>query len=303
MSMESRPEYVHGAAPEPPAASAYAGYGETAPAPHYPGYSPEPTERKPFWKRGLGVLVAVALLLVKFGAKLKGVLLLLPKLKIFTTSASALVSVAAYTLIWTWKFALGFVILLFIHEMGHVIQLRREGIKASAPMFIPFLGAAVAMKELPKDAAAEARVGLAGPVLGTLGCLIPLGIWLATGDELFQALAYIGFFLNLLNLLPVLPLDGGRAMAALSPWMWIVGFAMLIALVVFFPSPIILLVVLFGGFETWRRWKARKTPEAKRYNKVRPWTRVAVAAVYLGLAAALAVGMDATFLERELSDA
>ena len=277
---------------------------EPAPAPHYPpSYAPEPAERKPLWRRSLGLLVVVGLLLAKFGAKLKGLLLILPKLKIFTTSATALVSVAAYALIWTWKFALGFVILLFIHEMGHVLQLRREGIKATAPLFIPFLGALVGMKELPKDAAAEARVGLAGPVLGSLGCLIPLGIWLATGEELFQALAYIGFFLNLINLLPVLPLDGGRAMAALSPWMWLAGFAMLIALVIFFPSPIILLVVLFGGFETWRRWKARKSPESQRYHKVKPATRFAVAAVYLGLAALLAVGMDATFLERSLSDA
>jgi len=194
------------------------------------------------------------------------------------------------------------VILLFIHEMGHVLQLRREGIKATAPMFIPFLGAFVGMKELPKDAAAEARVGLAGPVLGTLGCLIPLGIYAATGDELFQALAYIGFFLNLINLAPVLPLDGGRAMAALSPWVWLAGWAMMIALLIFFPSPIILLVAILGGFETYRRFKQRKTPEAKRYNRVSPRTRVAVAAVYLGLAALLAVGLDATFVERSLSD-
>ena len=91
-------------------------------------------------------------------------------------------------------------------------------------MFIPFLGALVAMKELPKDAAAEARVGLAGPVLGSLACLVPLGLYGLTGDELFKALAFVGFFLNLFNLLPVLPLDGGRAMAALSPWMWFVGY-------------------------------------------------------------------------------
>ncbi len=301
--MDSRPE-----APiyQPAGGLQHAGAGVGAPgypsAPSPPTERPEPSAPTPTWKRLLGPLVALGLILVKFGAKLKGLLLLVPKLKFLTTSASALVSVAAYSLIWTWKFALGFVILLFIHEMGHVLQLRREGIKATAPMFIPFLGAAVGMKELPKDAAAEARVGLAGPVLGTLGCLLPLGLYLATGDELFQALAYIGFFLNLLNLAPVLPLDGGRAMAALSPWMWVVGWALLIALMIFFPSPIILLVALLGGLETWRRWKARKTPESKRYNRVSRRTRVLVAAVYLGLAAVLAVGMDATYLERTLSD-
>ena len=86
-----------------------------------------------------------------------------------------LVSIAAYALIWGWQFAVGFVLLLLVHEMGHVIQLRREGIEASAPMFIPFLGAVVAAKSLGDDAAAEARVGLAGPILGTIGTLVPLG--------------------------------------------------------------------------------------------------------------------------------
>ena len=100
----------------------------------------------------------------------------------------------------------------------------------------------------------------------------------------------------------MLPLDGGRAMAALSPWMWLVGYAMLIAATFVFPNPIMLLILLFGGLETWRRWKARKTPEAQAFHKVKPATRVAVAAVYLGLAAALAVGMDLTFLERDFGD-
>ena len=267
-----------------------------------PAYEPEPVKRPPRWRRLLGPLAALGLVLLKFGAKLKALLLLLPKLKLFTTSASMLVSIGAYALIWGWKFAVGFVLLLLVHEMGHVIQLRREGIKASAPMFIPFLGALVAMKEMPKDAAAEARVGLAGPVLGSLAALVPLGIYGLTGDELFKALAFVGFFLNLFNLLPVLPLDGGRAMAALSPWMWIAGFGLLVAATFVFPNPIMLLILLFGGLETWRRWKARNEPESREYHRVRPATRAAVAAVYIGLAALLAVGMDATFLERDFDD-
>jgi Zn-dependent protease len=229
-------------------------------------------------------------------------LLLLPKLKLLTTSGSMLVSIGAYTLIWGWRFAVGFVLLLLVHELGHVIQLRREGIKASAPMFIPFLGAVVAMRELPKDAAAEARVGLAGPVLGSLGALVPLGIHALGGGELFKALAFVGFFLNLFNLLPVLPLDGGRAMAALSPWMWFAGYALLVALTVLYPNPIMLLVLLFGGFETWRRWQQRGSPESREFHRVRPATRAAVAAVYVGLAAALALGMDATHIARDFGD-
>ena len=276
--------------------------------PYGPALAPQPEppapvrEQRPPWRRGLGMLGALGLVMLKFGAKLKALLLLLPKLKIFTTSATMLVSVGAYALIWGWRFGLGFVLLLLVHELGHVIQLRREGIKAGAPMFIPFLGALVAMKELPKDAAAEARVGLAGPVLGSLGALAALGLYALTGDELFKALAFVGFLLNLFNLLPVLPLDGGRAMAALSPWMWFVGYGLLVAATVAFPNPVMLLVLLFGGLETWRRWQARKTPEAREFHRVRPTTRAAVAGVYLGLAAALAVGMDATFLERDFGD-
>jgi Zn-dependent protease len=160
----------------------------------------------------------------------------------------------------------------------------------------------ISAKSMGDDAAAEARVGLAGPVLGTIATLVPLGIWLATGDDLWRALAYIGFLINLFNLLPVLPLDGGRAMAALSPWVWFAGFVGLIALTVFFPNPILILVLLFGGMESWRRWKARNTPEARAYHDVPARTRVLVAAVYLGLAALLAVGVTETFFERDLSD-
>ena len=280
-------------APEPP----YPVTEPPAPAPSRAGEDPG------FWKRVGGGLAAVALLIANFAGKLKAVLLLLPKLKIFTTSASMLVSIGAYALIWGWKFAVGFVLLLLVHEMGHVFQLRREGIDASAPMFIPFLGAVVAMKEMPHDAAAEARVGLAGPILGSLACLVPLGVYWATGDELFQALAFVGFFLNLFNLLPVLPLDGGRAMAALSPALWLVGFGLLVAVAILFPNPITLLILLFGGMETWRRWKARKDPEAQEYHRVSRRDRIAIASVYLLLAGLLALGMDATFVDREIGDA
>jgi Zn-dependent protease len=254
-------------------------------------------------KRVGGALAAAALLVAKFAAKLKALVVLLPKVKLLSTSATMLVSVAAYALIWGWSFAVGFVLLLFVHEMGHVIQLRREGVPASAPLFIPFLGAVVGMKKMPEDAAAEARVGLAGPVLGSIACLVPLGIYAAGGSELFRALAFTGFFLNLFNLLPVLPLDGGRAMAALSPWMWLVGFALLVAATIAFPNPIMLLILLFGGMEVWRRWRSRKTPEARSYYRVKPATRVAVAAVYIGLAVLLGFGMDATHLERTFADA
>ena len=250
-------------------------------------------------KRFFGPIAAGLILLITKG---KAILLLLPKIKILSTSATMLVSIAAYALIWGWQFAVGFVVLLLLHEMGHVFQLRREGIPASAPMFIPFLGAVISAKSLGDDAAAEARVGLAGPILGSIATLVPLGIWLATGEEFWQALAYVGFFLNLFNLIPVVPLDGGRAMAALSPWVWFVGLAMMVALLFVFPHPILLLIVLIGGWESWRRWKARNTPESKAFHAVPARTRALIAAVYLGLVVALAVGSYETFLEKDLDD-
>jgi Zn-dependent protease len=253
-------------------------------------------------KRIGSALAAIGLVLAKIGAKAKLLLVALPKLKLFSTSASMLISIAAYQLIFGWLFSIGFVLLLLLHELGHVFQLRREGIKASAPMFIPFMGAVISAKSMGDDAAAEARVGLAGPILGSIATLVPLGIWLATGSDFWRALAFIGFFLNLFNLVPVLPLDGGRAMAALSPWVWLVGFAGLVAMAVVFPSPILLIILLLGGMETWRRWKTRNTPEGRAYHRIPTRTRVLVAATYLLLIAALAIGTSATHLPRGFSD-
>src|SRR5215208_5881827 len=233
--------------------------------PASPAPAPAPPPRRSVFKRFATPIFFGVLAVLKWG---KALLLLLPKAKLLTTSASMLVSVGAYALIWGWRFAVGFVALLFLHELGHYIQLRREGVKPSGMVFIPFLGAAVGARSLGGSALAEARVGLAGPILGSLATAALLPIAAATDDDFWSALAFTGFFLNLFNLLPVVPLDGGRAMAALSPTMWIAGFAALVALVFVFPNPIMLLIVLFGGMETWRRWRERKSPEAREYYKV-----------------------------------
>ncbi len=245
-------------------------------------------------------LAPILAAIVAFLAKLKSVILLLPKLKLLTTAGTMLVSIAAYAWWWGFPFALGFVLLLFVHEMGHVIQLRREGIRASAPMFVPFLGAVIGARSLGDNALAEARVGLAGPILGSVGSAVCILIWHATGNDIWRALAFTGFFLNLFNLLPVVPLDGGRAMAAMAPAMWFAGFAALIPLVFIFPNPIIFLIILIGGFETYKRWKMRRSgsPEQRAYYRVRPRDRALVAAVYLSLIALLVVGMHATNLPR-----
>ncbi len=248
-------------------------------------------------RKRLGRLLAPLGVLI---AKAKSVLILLPQLKFLATFGSMAVSIAAYGVLFGFPFAIGLVALLFLHEIGHVIQLRREGIKASAPLFIPFLGAVIASKSMGKDAAAEARVGLAGPLLGSIATLIPLAIWLASGNQFWRALAYIGFFLNLFNLLPIVPLDGGRAMAALSPAVWLIGLAGLLALTVFYPSPVLILILILGAMESWRRWSARAKPESRAYYAIPVRTRALVGVVYVGLAAALSVGLAETFMSRSL---
>lgn len=274
-----------------------------------PGPYPTHTNDDPFAQKSSGAgarlrkrigsaIAAVGALFAKFFAAIKGMLLLLPKLKLLTTAGTALISIAAYSLFWGWEFAAGFVLLLFIHEMGHVIQLRREGIKASSPMFVPFLGAVVMMKSLGDNALAEARVGLAGPILGTIGSAACLGLAEATNSDMLRALAYVGFLINLFNLLPVLPLDGGRAMAAMAPWMWFVGLGAVVALLFVVPNFILLLVALFGGMEVSRRWRERKTRSIAQaaYYRVSPRNRLLVGAVYVGLIVVLAFGMSETHI-------
>jgi Zn-dependent protease len=239
-------------------------------------------------------IAAVGFLIFKF----KAVVLAIFKLKVFATSATMLVSIAAYAWIWGWRFAVGFVLLLLLHELGHVLELRRQGIPASAPLFIPFLGAVVGLKQLPHNVWKEAQVALAGPILGSVAAL---GCWLAgeaLDSELLVALAFTGFFLNLFNLIPLSPLDGGRAAAALHPALWALGLALLLGLTILWPNPILILVLVIGGIEVWRRWRDRNEPEVAAYYAIEPWQRAVVGVTYLGLAALLALAMSATHIER-----
>jgi Zn-dependent protease len=277
-------------------------------APAYEPPAPEPQQpEEPRRRRGgeglLGRLLAPLIALVAFAGKLKGLLLLLPKAKFLVTSGSMLVSIGAYALIWGWQFGVGFVLLLLVHEYGHVIQLKREGVKdVSAPVFIPFLGAAIWSKTLGKDAAAEARVGLAGPILGSLGAVACVALHAATGNNLFLALAFTGFFLNLFNLLPVGFLDGARAAAALSPWVWLLGVFGIVILVLTIPNPIIILIAVLGIYETWIRFRQFRTggEEVQKYYSISRRDRILIGITYLGLIIALVVAMDLTHLQREI---
>jgi Zn-dependent protease len=259
--------------------------------------------RRPLLKRVGGGIAVIGAAVAKFLAQIKAILFLLPKVKLLTFAGSALVSVVAYALFWGWSFAVGFVLLLFVHEMGHVIQLRREGIKASAPYFIPFLGAVVMANLWSGDALREARVGLAGPILGTVGAALCLPLYAVTGNHLFLALAYVGFFLNLINLLPVLPLDGGRAMAAMAPWMWFVGLLVLIPVAIKLHGPFVFIVILLGARELWVRWQQRRTRSVEQaaYYRVSARDRLLVGATYIGLVVVLAVGMHEAYIPRTIS--
>lgn len=209
------------------------------------------------------------------------------KFKAFTTFWTMLASVGAYAVIYGLPFAVGFVALLFVHEMGHALVLKQQGVKATAPIFIPFMGAMIGMRSLPKNAYAEAKMALGGPLLGSLGALACLLLWQVTGSPLFLALAYTGFILNLFNLVPISPLDGGRAMAAISRWGWALGLVLLVGLFLRLHSLILGIILLVGGLEFFQRWRASR--EDRAYYEVTPRQRLAVAVTYFGLAALLAL--------------
>jgi Zn-dependent protease len=270
-------------------------------SPAAPPYLPAPKQSvRDRFRRKAGAAGAGLIALL---AKLKAVLLLLGNFKLFVTFGTMAVSIAAYTSLWGLPFAAGFVVLLFVHEMGHVIQLRREGIRASAPIFIPFLGAMIGARSLGDNALAEARVGLAGPILGSVGAAVCVVIWKETGNDIWRALAYIGFLLNLFNLIPVVPLDGGRAMAAMTPWMWIAGFGGLVVVAVIYPNPVVVIVLFLGAFEIYRRFNRYRqgTPEQRDYYRVPPVDRLLIGAVYIALIALLVVGMHATYVQQTLN--
>jgi Zn-dependent protease len=190
---------------------------DTSPLAVAPPPAPPPSGGR---KKKLGALGTVGALLVKFKSVLllaltKGKLVLLGLTKL-NTLASMLLSIGVYWAFYGWKFAIGFVLSIYVHEMGHVMALARFGIPASAPMFIPGFGAFVRLKAYPATPGEDARTGLAGPLWGLGAALACMGIWQVTGSGLFAALARVGAWINIFNLIPVWQLDGGRGFRALT---------------------------------------------------------------------------------------
>ncbi len=251
-------------------------------------------------KKLLAPLGIVVVLFVKFFAKIK--FLILPILKflpvILKTGGTMILSIWIYAMTWGVWFAVGFVLLIFIHECGHLVAARRLGLKVGAPVFIPFMGALIALKEAPRNAWIESQVGIGGPLLGTLGAGVCELIHLLTGNPMFRALAYTGFFLNLFNLAPVGFLDGGRIVTALSPWLWLVGFVILLALTVAHPNFLLILILVVSAPRIF--FLFRKKSEAElRYYEVTSTQRSTMAAMYFGLIALLALGMKLTMIPHE----
>jgi Zn-dependent protease len=227
----------------------------------------------------LGSLVAGGLFLL---GKLKFLGLLASVLK-FKTLATMLLSTAMYASGWGWPFAAGFVLLIFVHELGHAIVLKHEGIPAGAPVFIPFLGAFIAMKGRPRDAYVEAKVAIGGPVLGSLAAWAVLGAGLASGRPFLVTLGHTGIMLNLFNLIPVSPLDGGRIAGVFTRGFWIAGYALGVLALVVTRSPILFLVLLVGLFTLWQRWRN----PVPGYDNVPGGKRLAMGLAFAALVIAL----------------
>ncbi|MGY8633335.1 site-2 protease family protein [Bradyrhizobium sp. 14AA] len=210
--------------------------------------------------------------------------------KLAASGGSMLLSLAVYATIWGWRYAAGFIALLFAHEMGHYVAARQRGLDVGAPAFIPFVGAWIALKDKPVDVETEAYVALAGPVVGT-GAALAVYLWARSEDSgLLLAISYAGLFLNLFNLLPISPLDGGRVTAILSPRIWLLGAPMLVALMIYRPSPMLLIVAIMAVPQLISAWRYDPhAPENVAYYGVPLQTKLEYGGAYLALAALLAV--------------
>ncbi len=236
------------------------------------------------WGRwgSIGVLVIFVL------SKLKMLIPLIKFAKLHTL-ATMLLAVWAYAQIWGFAFGLGFVLLIFVHECGHLVAMRQQGIRAGAPVFIPFVGAVIAMKSLPRNAYVEAIVGIGGPALGTLGAVFCLLVGFASGSLFWFALASTGFLINLFNMIPITPLDGGRIVGVISRWIWLAGYALGIALFLATWSPILMLILLVGLLGLGRALRGPR----EGYYEVDSAKRWRIGFAYFGLMAVMVLGMRA----------
>ncbi|WEY42509.1 site-2 protease family protein [Paraburkholderia sp. SUR17] len=210
--------------------------------------------------------------------------------KVLTTAGTMLLSIAVYAVFYGWRFAAGFVLLLLVHEGGHYLAARRRGLDVGAPTFVPFVGAWIQLKDLPHDAETEAYVGLAGPFAGTLGALACYFLARHLDSNGLLALSYSGFFLNLFNMIPLSPFDGGRITAVLSPRIWFAGVPVLVALFAWHPSPLLIVMAILALPQLKRAWHYDPaSAENLRYYGIELSVKLTYAFYYLALLAFLAM--------------
>lgn len=219
---------------------------------------------------------------------IKALLLLLNAAKlgpILKTGGTMIVSVAAYALLFGFWYAFGFVVLMLVHELGHYVAARRAGLAVGAPTFIPFVGAWIELRDQPLSVSQEARIAFAGPFMGTVGAVIALFLAGHYQSPLLLAVAYSGFFLNLFNLVPITPFDGGRIVAILSPRIWLIGAPVLAGVFLLIPSPMFVVILLLLAPTIWQGLKAAwhgSVPAGNpRYYEAPRADRIRYAAYYL----------------------
>ena len=250
----------------------------------YEPIQPRGTDWREIGRRIWAPIAAIGAFIAKFGV---GILKYKFLLGLFISFGAYL----WYGGIW---FAVGLIGLIFVHEMGHWLEAKRQGLPVSAPLFIPFLGASIFLKEHPESAWREFQLAIAGPLLGSLGAFAVYALAEAEDSNRLRAIAFLGFFINLFNLLPVVPLDGGRIVTAIHPALWLLGLLGLLALVIWRPNGLLVLILFFAAMELWQRWQQRRLGGAGAYYAVTPSQRLIAGISYFGLAVLLVVAMHET---------
>lgn len=235
----------------------------------------------------------LAALLIAMLAKSKALILFLIKvlkmdvvLQLFKLGSmgGTLVSMAlmawVYASSYGWYFAVGFVALIFVHEMGHFLVAREEGVEVSAPVFIPFLGAFISMKGKPDNAEVEGKIAIAGPLAGTLATFMTAVGWMLTGNDLLKGLVYINLIITLFNLIPFGFMDGGRVASAISGKFAIVGLVLFGILAVLSHNPVLLILFIFGTINVWKMRKKDRT--ADPYYDIDESSRDILSVTYFG---------------------
>ena len=254
--------------------------------------SPPTTPRRTLPKVLSGLVLLLGLTIVK----LKGVLLLaFEKVRLLLVNpfegfgtiqyaiagGSFVVTIVAYATQYRLAVVVGFVVITLIHEIGHAVAIRAKGLRAGFMVFIPFIGGAVTLKDQPRTVFDDALIGLAGPFAGTLASLVALQIYKWNGEPVWLLIAFLGFALNLINLVPLGMLDGGRISAAITKWMWLLGGAAVVYKLIDQPNPLTILIAILAAFQVYA--SILREREDKSFYEVTGGQRAAIAVAYFSL--------------------